>query len=171
MSHKRKAEPGPEVELPITPMLDMAFQLLTFFIFTYHPSALEGQMELNLPAEREARAEKQENVDPNALSDDNTNVDLPADLTVILKTQASDSGAVSQYTVEGREGGSSMATVEELRKKLEELQQEVTNKEDIKIKADSGIKYAYVIEVMDACTRAGFKRVGFAAPPDLNEQP
>ena len=39
---------GPE--LPITPMLDMAFQLLTFFIMTYRPSALEGHMDLTLPA-------------------------------------------------------------------------------------------------------------------------
>src|SRR5947207_2085199 len=49
LSTRPRSEAAPEVELPITPMLDMAFQLLTFFLFTYHPSALEGQMELALP--------------------------------------------------------------------------------------------------------------------------
>src|SRR5437660_1202894 len=30
--------------LIITPMLDMSFQILAFFIMTYHPSALEGHI-------------------------------------------------------------------------------------------------------------------------------
>jgi biopolymer transport protein ExbD len=42
----------------VTPMLDMAFQLLAFFIFTYHPSALEGQFPVNL-AQSEAAGDKQ----------------------------------------------------------------------------------------------------------------
>ena len=36
---KQKTE---EIEIPITPMLDMAFQLLTFFILTYHPAQPRG---------------------------------------------------------------------------------------------------------------------------------
>ena len=43
-----KKKPNPEVEVQITPMLDMAFQLLTFFILTYHPAPTEGQFALNL---------------------------------------------------------------------------------------------------------------------------
>ncbi len=35
-----------DTALFITPMLDMAFQILTFFVFTYHPSALERQFPL-----------------------------------------------------------------------------------------------------------------------------
>jgi hypothetical protein len=34
----------------ITPMLDMSFQLLAFFVFTYHPVALEGQFPIALAA-------------------------------------------------------------------------------------------------------------------------
>ena len=37
-----------DVEVPVTPMLDMAFQLLTFFILTYHPMPAEGQFVMNL---------------------------------------------------------------------------------------------------------------------------
>src|SRR5205823_44660 len=64
MARRRMAEPAPEIVLPITPMLDMAFQLLTFFIFTYHPSALEGHMDLTLPAAGEAKAKDQKDIDP-----------------------------------------------------------------------------------------------------------
>ncbi len=41
----RKSE-GPTV--PITPMLDMAFQLLTFFVLTYKPAPSEVQYVMNL---------------------------------------------------------------------------------------------------------------------------
>jgi biopolymer transport protein ExbD len=37
---------GPTV--PIAPMLDMAFQLLTFFVLTYKPAPAEGQFVMNL---------------------------------------------------------------------------------------------------------------------------
>jgi biopolymer transport protein ExbD len=170
MAHKQKAEAAPEVELPITPMLDMAFQLLAFFILTYHPSALEGQMELNLPAQAEAKAKTPEDVDPSKLSD-NDQVDLPSELTVVLKTQTTGNvGTISQITVEGKEGGTPVQVddnLQALTKFLEKVQKDLTNKDDIKIQADSAIKYAFVMEAMDACTKAGFKRVGFAAPPDL----
>jgi biopolymer transport protein ExbD len=37
------------VELNLAAMLDMAFQLLTFFILTFRPAPLEGQVSLRLP--------------------------------------------------------------------------------------------------------------------------
>src|SRR5205085_12633268 len=87
MYHKRrKKDAGPEVELPITPMLDMAFQLLAFFIFTYHPSDLEGQMELNLPDKPDNRAaDIPDNPQPNMMADQPP--DVEADITVVLRTQ------------------------------------------------------------------------------------
>ena len=41
-----------KVQMPITPMLDMTFQLLFFFLLNYHPTAAEGQMDLALPTEQ-----------------------------------------------------------------------------------------------------------------------
>ena len=46
MDKKAKVEAQPNV--PIAPMLDMAFQLLTFFVLTYHPAPAEGQFVMNL---------------------------------------------------------------------------------------------------------------------------
>src|SRR5262245_65876960 len=43
---KRKQE---DVELNITSMLDMAFQLLTFFILTFRTAPVEGQVLLRMP--------------------------------------------------------------------------------------------------------------------------
>jgi biopolymer transport protein ExbD len=41
-----------DVELNLAAMLDMAFQLLAFFILTFRPSPVEGELALNLPPPR-----------------------------------------------------------------------------------------------------------------------
>jgi biopolymer transport protein ExbD len=47
--HKRKRPQTEEVTLNLAAMLDMAFQLLAFFILTFKPNPVEGQINLNLP--------------------------------------------------------------------------------------------------------------------------
>jgi biopolymer transport protein ExbD len=61
--------------------------------------------------------------------------------------------------------------VEGLERYLKSVQKELTNKTDIKIQADSRLKYYFVVQVMDACVKAGYPNVGFAPPPDLGSTP
>src|SRR2546421_7628368 len=82
MARKSRLDSVPEVELPITPMLDLAFQVLLFFILTYHPSALEGQVEMSLPDLAQAKAAKPENVKPD--SSVTGGLEIPAEVTVQL---------------------------------------------------------------------------------------
>ncbi len=49
MRRKRKKRDSESVELNLAAMLDMAFQLLTFFILTFRPAPIEGQLVLQLP--------------------------------------------------------------------------------------------------------------------------
>src|SRR6478609_6289073 len=46
---KKKRKKADDVELNLAAMLDMAFQLLTFFILTFKPAPVEGQIELRMP--------------------------------------------------------------------------------------------------------------------------
>src|SRR3954463_2381490 len=46
---KRRKRAQEDVELNLAAMLDMAFQLLTFFILTFKPAPVEGQLSLKLP--------------------------------------------------------------------------------------------------------------------------
>src|SRR5438876_11104746 len=47
---KRRVSVGlVDPDLPITPMLDMSFQLMAFFIFTFRPAPTEGQIAMSLP--------------------------------------------------------------------------------------------------------------------------
>jgi biopolymer transport protein ExbD len=146
-------------------MLDMTFQLLFFFILNYHPSALEGQMSMALPTDKqEAKADKIENVKTGSDPEDET---LPADLTVNIKTQndGSNNGIISQLSVVGRDGPHEVKNLAELVEYLDKVKDTLTNKEDIKIQGDSRLGWGEVVKVMDVCTKAGF-RPGFAAPPD-----
>ena len=194
MFHRRKAEPGPEVELPITPMLDMAFQLLAFFILTYHPSALEGQVALALPAAGQAKAKDLKDVSADAIPD--VDIEPPSEMTVVIKRRQGGDGPPDHYLIETLQGSSpTLATLtalsgylrndfERLKKErsleLRELQRKQTagrlteterkhlkqlTEYPIKIRPDAPVKFAYVVEVMDACARIGFNGIGFAPPP------
>jgi biopolymer transport protein ExbD len=165
MRRRLKADEDHGVEMPITPMLDMAFQLLMFFIMTYHPSALEGHMDLSLPAAGEAKAKHPQDVDPNK---SDTEIELPSQLTVIVKASPDGSGGIDKLLVQQAAGETLVRDRDDLLKFLRKAREELTNQDDIKIQADSKLKYTFVMEVMDVCTRAGFRNVGFAPPPDYS---
>jgi biopolymer transport protein ExbD len=63
--HRKKQEgsQGVQLGLIITPMLDMSFQILAFFIMTYNPSALEGHIPGSLvPPENYAKSSKDKSI-------------------------------------------------------------------------------------------------------------
>src|SRR3954452_16990093 len=93
----RKAEgaQGVNLSLIITPMLDMSFQLLAFFIMTYHPSALEGHIPGSLvPPENFAKKGPKDNnptADPlPSIPEEDLVPDLNEAITVYIKAMVSD---------------------------------------------------------------------------------
>src|SRR5947199_10561747 len=54
---KVESSVGVQLGLIITPMLDMSFQILAFFIMTYHPSALEEHLAGSLAAQEIGKAD------------------------------------------------------------------------------------------------------------------
>jgi biopolymer transport protein ExbD len=166
-----KAATGVDVELPIVPFLDMSFQILFFFIMNYHPSAMEGQMDMSLPAAGEAKAQSIEQVDPNTIPDDK--IEMKSELTVVVRTPHDNinDGAISQISVTGDQGETTVPSVEALERHLKNIQKELSNQTDIKIQAESRLKYYFVIQIMDACVKAGYPNVSFAPPPDLGATP
>jgi biopolymer transport protein ExbD len=172
MVQKHKADKGLDLDLNvvITPMLDMAFQLLAFFILTFQPSALEGAMDLNLPLEGETQAPADKEPDPT--SSDTALDKRPPEVKVVVT--ADSKGAIAQITVfittrnetsdQPIEGDNEADRLDHLRKHLEKAMKQLENKEDIKLQADESLRQAYTIDVMDAATQAGFQRVSFGPP-------
>lgn len=158
----RKHEGAPLApSLPITPMLDMTFQLFAFFVLTYHPHPEEGILDLVLPGK--AIVGRQEPVAPLA------GAELASGLTVEIRAvrQGPTAGALSQITVKSRAGDTPVPELAALRLFLNQALAEVAPAKDIQIAADSQLKYAHVMDVVDHCRRAGFAHVGFGPPPDL----
>jgi biopolymer transport protein ExbD len=161
------------INMPITPMLDMTFQLLFFFIVYYHAPTNEGEINYNLPAP-DATASDSKIEDPKPGGDDE-DLKTNAELTVLVRTQhdGTNDGIISEVRV--RENSGSETTVGTTNGKLDEL---VTflkkrrddpllgNKDDIFIQGDSRLKWSGMISVMDACRKAGFPNVGFKEPGD-----
>jgi biopolymer transport protein ExbD len=175
LTHARKRDEGVGVQLNlvITPFLDMSFQLLFFFVLTFQPaSIMEGKIDFQLPATGEAKALRQEDVDPNKPSD--SDLALPAQFTVVIRTvrDGVNDGNISQLLVKSDRGETAVPNLDALEKylKAQHEVEGVQNKDDIKIEADSKLKYGCLIEVIDACRNGGFQRVGFAPPPDLLNQ-
>src|SRR3954453_11888023 len=87
---------GINLSLIITPMLDMSFQLLAFFIMTYHPSALEGHIPGSLvPPENFAKKGPKDNTpaltDPlPSVSEDDLLPELNDAITVYIKAMVKD---------------------------------------------------------------------------------
>ena len=142
MSRRKKG--GTEsINVPITPMLDMAFQLLTFFILTYHPMPSEVQFVMNLmPASPEISRDAAPPADAAQ-----ANPNLPATLkTLPTVIRAGEGGSLGRITV-------AAADVQGLAALRTELTTTMSDKdlpfEQTLLKVDPNLKYSELVRVID----------------------
>ena len=178
MNKHRKPGEVEKPQVPIVPMLDLTFQLLFFFITLFDPNTgmhkIEGQMDLMLPAasSKQKQAHDAADVDPMALSkkDDDIDLDIPTDLTVVVNTQneGDDSGKISALFIENRGPRTPIEYDENLTELIKYLTTERAKSDDasIRVQGDSKLHWGAMVKVMDACRKAGFKVVGFVQPAD-----
>jgi biopolymer transport protein ExbD len=143
--------PGPdrvEPDLPITPMLDMSFQLLAFFILTFRPSPTEGQIALALPKEDGNPAGRQ-------LVD--VNREPPARL--VARVTAAPNGTIGGITL-GEEGAVTPKDlgprVEALRDELQTAARSDGRPARLVLELDETLIQECVVQLVDTGTRAGF---------------
>ena len=130
-----------EIEIPVTPMLDMAFQLLTFFILTYRPAPAEGQFSMNLLPAQPATVISQE------APKDQSNDVLPTELrTLQTVLHAGGDGLIDQITL----SDNPVENLADLKTQLESLVNDPNLQfEQALIKVDPALKYAELIKVVD----------------------
>jgi len=148
----RKEEIPVDVTLPITPMLDMSFQLLSFFIITFHPMPTEGQLSVNLPKVDAADKPQDDPTPPEDKKDEYT-------VTLI----ASSSGDLASISMKGPTGEMgnirNTADLYDQLKKIPKPPGRGAEGVAITVEASNDLVYARLIEVMDLAKKAGYDSV------------
>lgn len=143
-----------EPDLPITPMLDMTFQLLAFFIMTFQPAPTEGQIALTLPKDEGGPSASA----PPSITDTNKPVHY------IVRVTAADNGTIEKITI-SEEGSAAAvptdlgASVEAYRDRLTALAAQIAAQQKTgKVTLELGDKLleSYVVQLLDTGIRAGF---------------
>jgi biopolymer transport protein ExbD len=152
---RREHKPGTdfvEPDLPITPMLDMSFQLLAFFILTFNPAPTEGQIAVALPQDTGGPS----TAAPSIVED--------KPLHYIIRVSAADTGTIEKLTVLEADGVNPTgrdipASVTAFRDEVKALAALVTqSKKTGKLTLEIGEKLLqeYVVQLVDQGLRAGF---------------
>ncbi len=152
---KKKKEPPIEITLPITPMLDMSFQLLSFFLLTFKPMPTEGQMSINLP--------KIDVASQATISDIAPPEDKKDEYTVVLYASQGDIGLISfkgpLSAPSELSGENKMAALLQRLKDIPKPSGKGAESISITIEASPDLSYSRLIEVMDLCKRSGYDSV------------
>ena len=145
MGRRKKRREQGEVELNVAAMLDMAFQLLTFFILTFKPAPVEGQISLKLPPPQPITAGKMR------AGSDTTNTDPAAGVSTLVISVFSDpSGDIASMAV----GDGGVSTLANLELRLQAVFADPGNPfEQVVVQVGSNLRYEALMQVIDVCTR------------------
>ena len=139
-SHRRSSRPYEDSGFQMTPMIDVVFLLLIFFICTTQFPEFEGKFEVRLP-------------DPGPARQAAAPHDIPEEVIVRVTTK----GELVVNDVVRTEG--------ELTGMLT-LLVELSPKQAVIIDGDPTAVHRYVVRVLNACYRAGISNISFAAMRD-----
>ena len=140
-----------ESDLPITPMLDMSFQLLAFFIMTFKPSPTEAQIAMTFPPPDGGKW-----TIPDPFSD------KPA--RFIVHVESTETGTIRSIAireegspVEGKDLGSDLGNYfKELKSQNEQLKGKPAK---LVMEIDGNLLEDYVVKLLDHAMRAGFSDI------------
>lgn len=142
-----------EVELNLAAMLDMAFQLLAFFIFTFRPSPVEGQLALHMPPPKPVSSASA----PEQISSE-SNEGIFADNSFVLTVRADAQGTVAAVSLDFSgplfEGAASEANLRYLDGRLRDIfGSQGTPFDQVVIRSDPKLRYEELMKIIDVCLR------------------
>jgi biopolymer transport protein ExbD len=148
MARKRKRRSQSDVELNLAAMLDMAFQLLTFFILTFRPAPVEGQISLRLPPPQAVVVAK--NAQKAGADTSNTNPVQGVNTLTISVFADPQSGLIKSLGV----GEGQVPSLSALGGRLKEVFADPGNPFDqVIIQVSDSCRYDELMRVVDVCTR------------------
>ncbi|RMH04606.1 MAG: biopolymer transporter ExbD [Planctomycetota bacterium] len=154
-----------EVEMEMTPMIDVTFLLLIFFIVTLKFKTLEGRLDASLPKDRgtsSSQASEVEKVDI-VIKVSNPGQLVPDPATA---SPAYPEGRLKHYV--GRKlryevGSSTFTNLEDLSRYLEPFARTQQMREETPVSIDprKGTVYGDVVKVLDVVISKGFTQIAF----------
>jgi biopolymer transport protein ExbD len=143
--HKKKHDEG-GVTINLTAMLDMAFQLLAFFVLTFKPAPAEGEVSLRMPPPQAVMAAK-----VSSKSAGKSDKDLMSGLTsLVISVLPNKTGGLGTMAI----GEQPIGTLAGLDNQLHSvLTDQASPFEQVIIQVGSGVRYDALMSVVDICTR------------------
>lgn len=159
MSARKKRTGLPEdVSFPVTPFLDMAFQLLAFFVLTYQPPTQETRLDLYLPSSPIALP-RSSNLQGTGLAADDP--DLETDL--LIRAEANPDGSLSSLKL----GDTIVKSAEDLGGRLKKYVALIDNKPvRVRMMAPDSLRYEDAARLIGACVSAGVASVKLSGPAE-----
>ncbi len=151
MYRRRNKHKEEEVSLNLAAMLDMAFQLLAFFILTFKPSPVEGQLSMNLPGPNVGAQ-----INGAASSGQSSSVPTETIESYLLQVTANSDGTIARVkNVAGDvfAGGATPQNLERLNRALNEAFGKSAVYEQVLIMVDPTLRYDELMRVIDLCLR------------------
>ena len=128
-------------------MLDMAFQLLTFFILTFKPAPVEGQVGLRMPPPQPVAPVRTKDQAGNADKPSNTMQGLTSLVVSVLPNAGGGLGTMAI-------GETAVGGLASLDRQLSTILGDSANPfEQVIIQVGSGLRYDALMSVVDICTR------------------
>jgi biopolymer transport protein ExbD len=148
---KRKRASQEEVVLNLAAMLDMAFQLLAFFILTFRPAPVEGQINLNLPPPVPIAQQTPKD------KDEGDGVGIAAAHTLTIKIVAAGNGQVASVSVglaKLFEGPLDRGRINLLDRRLKDVFAiEGKPFDQVLLQVGKALNYGELMKVIEICTR------------------
>ena len=155
---RRRGESPVEVEFPVTPMLDMAFQLLAFFVLTFQSPTAETRIDLYLPTTPIAlpgSPDGQARSTPPRKSD----LDLENDLRI--RAEADELGDLKRLKLGDTPLPDLKALGDRLRRYAEVLDGRPLR---VRISADDRLRYEEAAKIIGTCNTAGVASIRLSNP-------
>jgi biopolymer transport protein ExbD len=149
--HRRKRLQSDEVSLNLAAMLDMAFQLLAFFILTFRPNPVEGQINLNLPPAMQSFTPDGQQPVVHPPSGDEAKA-----RTFTITIVAAENGQVASLTVGLQklfEGPLDEGRLRQLNRRLQEVFAIPDVFDQVVLQIDKQVNYGDLMKIIDICTK------------------
>lgn len=143
---KQKKKGSPNMQPPMTPMIDVTFQLLLFFILTCEFRESEGMIPGTLPSKGSVAQKVSDKPPPDPIT---------------VKVMPGMTREMATYEMTGV--GTAIPTPGELGALLQQRQEKVGSDEvPVVILPMQDVPWGFVVQAFNQAKRVGFKKIGFA---------